>query len=71
MDLVGNCGWAVYESLSLFGPIQTPGGNTSTRSIDSIFPVIGYPYIEGKTKDGSTSIRGFVFHATFNSCIHS
>lgn len=74
MDLVtkgGNYGWRVYEGSSLFTPTQTPGGNTSTSSIDPIFPVMGYYHSEVNTKEGSASITGgVVYRGTSDPCMH-
>ncbi|PWA67256.1 catalytic domain-containing protein [Artemisia annua] len=37
-----NYGWRVYEGDTLYTPEQaTPGGNTSAKSINPIFPVMG------------------------------
>lgn len=58
----GNYGWRVYEGPYLFTPTQTPGGNTSVKSISPIFPVLGYNHSEVNKKEGSASITGGYFY---------
>ncbi|XP_071714391.1 HIPL1 protein-like [Rutidosis leptorrhynchoides] len=58
----GNYGWRIYEGRSLFTPQETPGGNTSSNSINSIFPVMGYSHNELNKNEGSASITGGYFY---------
>ncbi|KAJ7956319.1 HIPL1 protein [Quillaja saponaria] len=65
IDLIvkgGNYGWRVYEGPILFHPLKSPGGNTSSSSINSIFPVLGYNHSEVDKKSGSASITGGYFY---------
>ncbi|XP_042497816.1 HIPL1 protein-like [Macadamia integrifolia] len=58
----GNYGWRVYEGPNLFYPQQSPGGNTSANSINSIFPVMGYYHSAVNGNSGSASITGGYFY---------
>nr|XP_027124423.1 HIPL1 protein-like [Coffea arabica] len=65
VDLVmknGNYGWHVYEGPNLFNPPKSPGGNTSAKSINPIFPVMGYNHSAVNKNEGSASITGGYFY---------
>lgn len=65
VDLItkgGNYGWRVYEGPELFHPESSPGGNTSAKSINSIFPVMGYNHSEVDSSGKSASITGGYFY---------
>ncbi|XP_026433684.1 HIPL1 protein-like [Papaver somniferum] len=60
----GNYGWRVYEGNSHYNPPESPGGNTSSNSINPIFPVMGYSHSDANEgdKEGSASIAGGYFY---------
>lgn len=58
----GNYGWRVYEGPGVFSPLQSPGGNTSANSINTIFPVMGYSHSDINKNEGSASITGGYFY---------
>ncbi|CAH2067297.1 unnamed protein product [Thlaspi arvense] len=65
VDLItkgGNYGWRVYEGLDLFHPDSSPGGNTSAKSVNTIFPVMGYNHSEVDSSGKSASITGGYFY---------
>lgn len=65
VDLItkgGNYGWRVYEGPDLFHPESSPGGNTSAKSISTIFPVMGYNHSEVDSSGKSASITGGYFY---------
>lgn len=65
VDLVmknGNYGWHVYEGPNLFNPPKSPGGNTSAKSMNPIFPVMGYNHSAVNKNEGSASITGGYFY---------
>lgn len=69
MDIVtkgGNYGWRIYEGPFLYNPPTSPGGNTSARSIDPIFPVMGYNHSDVNKALGSASITGGYFYWSMN-----
>ncbi|XP_043718669.1 HIPL1 protein-like [Telopea speciosissima] len=67
----GNYGWRTYEGTYIFNPQQSPGGNTSARSINVIFPVTGYSFSEVNKNDGSASIMGgFFYRSMADPCMH-
>ncbi|ERN04416.1 hypothetical protein AMTR_s00133p00052350 [Amborella trichopoda] len=74
VDLItkgGNYGWRVYEGYGLFTPIWSPGGNTSTRSINAIFPVMGYNHSAVNIHEGSASIiGGYFYRSTSDPCMN-
>ncbi|XP_071714449.1 HIPL1 protein-like [Rutidosis leptorrhynchoides] len=57
-----NYGWRIYEGNSIFTPQETLGGNTSSDSINAIFPVMGYNHSEVNANQGSASITGGYFY---------
>ncbi|KAL2546811.1 HIPL1 protein [Forsythia ovata] len=66
----GNYGWRIYEGPLVFKPQQTPGGNTSANSIDSILPVVGYSHSE-INKLGSAAISGgYFYRANTDPCTY-
>ncbi|XP_072950971.1 HIPL1 protein-like [Typha angustifolia] len=73
VDLIskaGNYGWRVYEGNNLYNSSWTPGGNTSLRSIDPIFPVMGYSHSDVNTNVGSASITaGYVYRSSTDPCM--
>ncbi|XP_020093164.1 HIPL1 protein-like [Ananas comosus] len=73
VDLIskgGNYGWRVYEGPNLYHPPWTPGGNTSLKSIDPIFPIMGY-YHSTINKLGSASITGgYVYRSLTDPCMY-
>jgi len=65
VDLIskgGNYGWRVYEGPELFHPESSPGGNTSVKSLNPIFPVMGYNHSEVDSSGKSASITGGYFY---------
>ncbi|XVF50210.1 hypothetical protein PTKIN_Ptkin04bG0077900 [Pterospermum kingtungense] len=67
----GNYGWRVYEGPLLFHPQLSPGGSTSSSSINPIFPVMGYDHSEIDRTIGSASIiGGFVYRSLPNPCMY-
>ncbi|KAG7985476.1 hypothetical protein I3843_03G027200 [Carya illinoinensis] len=62
----GNYGWRIYEGPFLYNPPTSPGGNTSARSIDPIFPVMGYNHSDVNKALGSASITGGYFYWSMN-----
>ncbi|XP_010533418.1 PREDICTED: HIPL1 protein [Tarenaya hassleriana] len=65
VDLItkgGNYGWRVYEGTNVFHPESSPGGNTSAKSINPIFPVMGYNHSEVDKIGGSASVTGGYFY---------
>nr|XP_043637645.1 HIPL1 protein-like [Erigeron canadensis] len=58
----GNYGWRIYEGSDLYIPEQTPGGNTSAKSVNPIFPVMGYNHSDVNKNEGSASITGGYFY---------
>ncbi|KAG7590146.1 Soluble quinoprotein glucose/sorbosone dehydrogenase [Arabidopsis suecica] len=65
VDLItkgGNYGWRVYEGPDLFHPDSSPGGNTSVKSLNPIFPVMGYNHSEVDSSGKSASITGGYFY---------
>lgn len=65
VDLItknGNYGWRVYEGPYLYNPPKAPGGNTSAKSINPIFPVMGYNHSAVNKNEGSASITGGYFY---------
>ncbi|CAA7043289.1 unnamed protein product [Microthlaspi erraticum] len=65
VDLItkgGNYGWRVYEGPELFHPESSPGGNTSAKSINTIFPVMGYNHSEVDSSGKSASVTGGYFY---------
>ena len=66
----GNYGWRVYEGPILFNATQTPGGNTSLKSISPIFPVMGYTHADVNKNEGSASITGgYVYRSKTDPCM--
>ncbi|GAV66717.1 GSDH domain-containing protein [Cephalotus follicularis] len=74
VDLItkgGNYGWRVYEGPYLFIPPTSPGGNTSLKSINPIFPVMGYNHSEVNTNEGSASITGgYYYRSQTDPCMY-
>ena len=74
VDLIskgGNYGWRVYEGPNLFHPPSTPGGNTSSTSINAIFPIMGYPHSDLNNSVGSASITGgYVYRSMTDPCLY-
>ncbi|XP_015967680.1 HIPL1 protein [Arachis duranensis] len=74
VDLItkgGNYGWSVYEGPYLFNPTQSVGGNTSVKSINSIFPILGYNHSVVNKNEGSASITGgYVYRSTTDPCTY-
>ncbi|OIV97086.1 hypothetical protein TanjilG_14000 [Lupinus angustifolius] len=74
VDLItkgGNYGWRVYEGPHLFNPTQSPGGNTSLKSINPIFPIMGYNHSDVNKNEGSASIiGGYVYRSTTDPCTY-
>ncbi|XP_004304952.1 PREDICTED: HIPL1 protein-like [Fragaria vesca subsp. vesca] len=58
----GNYGWRAYEGTLPYHPPKSPGGNTSTSSINPIFPVMGYNHSDVNKAEGSASITGGYFY---------
>ncbi|KAJ7956318.1 HIPL1 protein [Quillaja saponaria] len=58
----GNYGWRLYEGPYPFIPKESPGGNTSLKSINPIFPIMGYNHSEINKKEGSAAITGGYFY---------
>ncbi|KAK2663914.1 hypothetical protein Ddye_002488 [Dipteronia dyeriana] len=62
----GNYGWRVYE-----GPLVFHPGNSSSTSINPIFPVMGYYHSEIDTNVGSASIVGGYFYRSMTDpCLY-
>ncbi|KAK7304579.1 hypothetical protein VNO77_42461 [Canavalia gladiata] len=74
VDLItkgGNYGWRVYEGPYLFHPAKSPGGNTSLKSINPIFPIMGYNHSEVNKNEGSASITGgYIYRSTTDPCMY-
>ncbi|KAI4303874.1 hypothetical protein MLD38_039460 [Melastoma candidum] len=67
----GNYGWRVYEGPLLYNPPESPGGNTSAKSINTIFPVVGYTHSEVNKNLGSASITGgYFYRGTADPCMY-
>ncbi|XP_076893262.1 HIPL1 protein-like [Bidens hawaiensis] len=67
----GNYGWRLYEGPGRFSPPQTSGGNSSTDSINPIFPVMGYSHYELNKNEGSASITGgCVYRSKTDPCMY-
>ncbi|GLU12285.1 hypothetical protein SLE2022_289790 [Rubroshorea leprosula] len=67
----GNYGWRVYEGPYLYTPQSSPGGNTSAKSINPIFPVMGYNHSEVNNNIGSASITGgYFYRSTTDPCVY-
>ncbi|KAL8042143.1 hypothetical protein ABFX02_09G032200 [Erythranthe guttata] len=67
----GNYGWRAYEGARPYFPPQSPGGNTSLRSINPIFPVMGYNHSDVNSNGGSASITGGYFYRSMTDpCLH-
>lgn len=67
----GNYGWRVYEGPYLFKPPQTPGGNTSLKSISPIFPIMGYTHSDVNKNEGSASITGgYIYRSKTDPCMY-
>ncbi|KAI3726920.1 hypothetical protein L1987_66727 [Smallanthus sonchifolius] len=67
----GNYGWRVYEGATIYTPEKSPGGNTSTGSINPIFPVMGYEHSDVNKNEGSASITGgFFYRSTTDPCLY-
>ncbi|CAH9140301.1 unnamed protein product [Cuscuta epithymum] len=58
----GNYGWHMYEGPFPFYPSKSRKGNTSTESINTIFPVMGYNHSDVNKNEGSASIIGGYFY---------
>ena len=58
----GNYGWRVFEGPFLYNPPNSPGGNTSSSTIQPISPVMGYNHSEVNKAEGSASITGGYFY---------
>ncbi|EXB36669.1 HIPL1 protein [Morus notabilis] len=67
----GNYGWRVYEGPFLYNPPTSPGGNTSSSSINPIFPVMGYNHSDVNKAEGSASITGgYFYRSTIDPCLY-
>ncbi|KAK4834277.1 hypothetical protein QYF36_020138 [Acer negundo] len=67
----GNYGWRVYEGPFLYNPPTFSGGNTSARSINPIFPVMGYNHSDVDKLQGSASITGGYFYRSMTDpCLY-
>ncbi|KAF6157323.1 hypothetical protein GIB67_004261 [Kingdonia uniflora] len=74
VDLItkgGNYGWRIYEGYTLYKPLESPGGNTSASSVNSIFPVAGYSHSTVNKNEGSASITGgYVYRSMTDPCMY-
>ncbi|XP_043718668.1 HIPL1 protein-like [Telopea speciosissima] len=67
----GNYGWRVYEGPYTFNPPQSPGGNTSAKSINPIFPVMGYDHSALNNTVGSAAIiGGYYYRSLTDPCTY-
>ncbi|KAI3785727.1 hypothetical protein L1987_44852 [Smallanthus sonchifolius] len=67
----GNYGWRIYEGTTIYTPENSPGGNTSTGSINPIFPVMGYEHSDVNKNEGSAAITGGLFYrSTTDPCLY-
>uniref|UniRef100_A0A0D9VXN7 Glucose/Sorbosone dehydrogenase domain-containing protein n=1 Tax=Leersia perrieri TaxID=77586 RepID=A0A0D9VXN7_9ORYZ len=73
VDLIskgGNYGWRTYEGPYIYHPEWSPGGNTSLKSINAIFPVMGYNH-SVLNNIGSASITGgYVYRGSSDPCLY-
>lgn len=73
VDLItkgGNYGWRVYEGPYPVTPTESPGGNTSLKSINPIPPILGYTHSQINKNEGSASITGgYVYRSTTDPCM--
>ncbi|XP_042487812.1 HIPL1 protein-like [Macadamia integrifolia] len=67
----GNYGWRTYEGTYLFNTTDSPGGHTSPKSINAIFPVMGYNFSEVNKGDGSAAlIGGYFYRSMADPCMY-
>ncbi|KAM6594223.1 hypothetical protein CsatA_001926 [Cannabis sativa] len=67
----GNYGWRLFEGPYPYNPPQSPGGNTSVKSINPIFPVLGYNHSETNKNEGSASITGgYIYRSKTDPCMY-
>ncbi|KAL3683027.1 hypothetical protein R1sor_001049 [Riccia sorocarpa] len=54
----GNYGWRIYEGNYSYTPQLSPGGNTSSSSVQAIFPVLQYLHSTMNSQAGFSAITG-------------
>jgi glucose/arabinose dehydrogenase len=73
VDLItkgGNYGWRIKEGPYPFTTTDSPGGNTSLKSINAIPPIAGYNHSQINKNEGSASITGgYVYRSTTDPCM--
>ncbi|CAI8609984.1 unnamed protein product [Vicia faba] len=73
VDLItkgGNYGWRINEGPYPFTVTDSPGGNTSIKSINAIAPIAGYNHSEINKNEGSASISGgYVYRSMTDPCM--
>lgn len=73
VDLItkgGNYGWRVNEGPYPFATTESPGGNTSIKSINAIAPIAGYNHSQINKNEGSASITGgYVYRSMTDPCM--
>ncbi|OVA09103.1 Glucose/Sorbosone dehydrogenase [Macleaya cordata] len=67
----GNYGWRIYEGNTLYNPTQSTTRNTSSSSLNLIFPILGYSHSDVNKNEGSASITGgYFYRSTADPCMY-
>ncbi|BBN17916.1 hypothetical protein MPTK1_7g18000 [Marchantia polymorpha subsp. ruderalis] len=67
----GNYGWRIFEGNSTYVPPISPGGNTSARSVQAIFPILQYVHDQPELMGGPSAITGgYVSYSREDPCLY-